>query len=70
QIEANGTLAPTGVDQHVAATLVFEGEIAESMRCIRAGLFESPVMPLDETVAVAGWMDAIRARLGVHYPFD
>ena len=48
----------------------FEGEIAEAMRCVSAGLVESPVMPLDDTVTVAGWMDAIRARIGVHYPFD
>ena len=129
---AHGALAPSGVDSHVAATLVFdggiaaqlqcgfdsraddslrilgslghivvptrfheatraslhvadaepvhverpwaingfEGEIAEAMRCIAAGLVDSPVMPLADTIAVAGWMDAIRARLGVHYPFD
>ena len=129
---AHGALAPSGVDSHVAATLVFdggiaaqlqcgfdghsddslrilgsrghivvptrfheatraslhvfgaepvhverpwaingfEGEIAEAMRCVSEGLVESPVMPLADTVAVAGWMDAMRARLGVHYPFD
>ncbi len=48
----------------------FEGEIIESMRCIADARVDSPVMPLADTVAVAGWMDAIRARLGVHYPFD
>ncbi len=132
QIDAHGTLAPTGVDQHVAATLVFEGgvcaqlqcgfigrsddslrilgarghiavparfhegtqatlhiadqepvvvdrpfeingfegEIVETMRCVAAGAIESKVMPQADTLAVAEWMDAIRARIGVRYPFD
>jgi hypothetical protein len=40
----------------------FEGEIAEAQTCIRAGLLESPRMPHAETLALLGWMDAIRAR--------
>jgi len=40
----------------------FEGEIAEAQACIRAGLAESPRMPHAETLALLGWMDAIRAR--------
>lgn len=40
----------------------FEGEMAEAQRCIRAGLSESPRMPHAETLALQGWMDAIRAR--------
>jgi len=40
----------------------FEGEIAEAQACIRAGLAESPRMPHSETLALLGWMDAIRAR--------
>lgn len=131
-MDVRGTLAPTGVDQHVAATLDFggglqsqfvcgfgmqsdnalrlmgedgcillpqrfwaaqrvelhrhkgdplvmdtpfdcnglEGEIAEAMRCIRAGLVESPVMPLSESLATLRWMDQLRARLGVRYPWE
>ncbi len=131
-IEAHGTLAPTGVDRRVAATLSFaggivsqfccgfdgaadnglrlfgerghivvprefwqateaqcwrtgaapetvqapfaingfEGEIEEAMRCARAGLVESPRLTHADTLAVLGWMDAIRARLGVRYPFE
>ena len=125
-----GRLAPTGVDQHVAATLVFEGglssqftcaldaasnnalliqgehgtihlphnfwqatqavlqrtgqpservdapfaingfegQIQEAMRCIRAGLGQSPVMPHSESLATLAWMDRLRASLGVRYP--
>ncbi|OYU44225.1 MAG: dehydrogenase [Burkholderiales bacterium PBB4] len=48
----------------------FEGEIAEVMRCVRAGLTESPRMPHNETLALITWMDAIRAQVGVRYPFD
>lgn len=48
----------------------FEYEIEEAMRCARAGLVESPVMPHAETLATLGWMDTIRARLGVRYPFE
>ncbi len=48
----------------------FEGEIEEAMRCIRAGLVESPQMPHTETLAIVRWMDEIRAQLGVSYPFE
>ncbi|NCT85531.1 MAG: Gfo/Idh/MocA family oxidoreductase [Comamonadaceae bacterium] len=40
----------------------FEGEIAEAQACIRAGRIESPRMPHAETLALLGWMDAIRAQ--------
>jgi len=40
----------------------FEGEIAEAQACIRAGRVESPRMPHEETLALLGWMDAIRAK--------
>jgi len=43
----------------------FEGEIAEAQACIRAGLVESPRMPHAESLALLGWMDAIRARFPV-----
>lgn len=48
----------------------FEYEVEEAMRCARAGQVESPVMPHAETLATLGWMDTIRARLGVRYPFE
>ena len=59
--------APT---EHLAAPHVingFEGEIAEAQACIRAGLLESPRMPHAETLALLGWMDAIRARFPEGY---
>ena len=48
----------------------FEGEIEEAMRCVRAGLGASPVMPLHETLALASGLDALRAVVGVRYPFE
>jgi predicted dehydrogenase len=48
----------------------FEYEIEEAMRCIRAGQIESPRLPHAETLAVVELMDAMRARVGVRYPFE
>ncbi len=51
----------------------FDGEglrfqVHEVHRCLAAGLTESAVMPLDETLQIASTLDAIRAPLGVTYP--
>ena len=48
----------------------FEYEIEEAMRCIRAGLAESPLLPPAESLAVVELMDALRERIGVRYPFE
>ncbi|TQJ87705.1 Gfo/Idh/MocA family protein [Streptomyces sp. SLBN-31] len=43
-------------------------EAAEVMRALRAGESESPLAPLDGTLAVMRTLDAIRDRIGVRYP--
>ena len=43
-------------------------EAAEVMRCLRAGETESPLVPLEGTLAVMATLDAIRERIGVRYP--
>jgi predicted dehydrogenase len=43
-------------------------QAAEVMRCLDRGLRESPVMPLDETLAIMETMDRIRAPWGLLYP--
>ncbi|MGW4649513.1 Gfo/Idh/MocA family protein [Kitasatospora sp. NPDC004289] len=43
-------------------------EAAEVVRCLRAGLTESPYVPLDSTLAVMRTLDAVRERIGVRYP--
>ena len=48
----------------------FEGEIVEAMRCIRAGMCESPSMPHSESLTTLAWMDRLRNSLGVRYPFE
>lgn len=53
----------------------FEGngynyEAAEAMRCLREGLTESPLVPLDETLANMATLDEIRAQWGLRFPAD
>jgi predicted dehydrogenase len=43
-------------------------EIDEVHRCLAEGRTESSVVPLDESIALATTLDAIRAELGVVYP--
>jgi predicted dehydrogenase len=43
-------------------------EAAEVGRCLRAGLTESPLVPLDGSLAVMRTLDAVRDRIGVRYP--
>jgi predicted dehydrogenase len=42
-------------------------QAAEVGRCLRAGLPESPLLPLDETLAIMATMDEIRAQIGLDY---
>jgi predicted dehydrogenase len=46
----------------------FEHQIAESMRCLRAGLLESPLMPLDESLSIMQTLDTLRQQGGLRYP--
>jgi predicted dehydrogenase len=43
-------------------------QAAEVMRALRAGERESPLVPLDGSLAVMRTLDAVRARIGVRYP--
>jgi len=58
-------------EQHIPIPLDGNGynyEAAEVERCMRAGLLESPVMPLDESLSIMQTMDSIRAQWGMKYP--
>ena len=46
--------------------MVYEAE--EVMRCLRAGLIESPLIPHEVTLAVMATLDAILRQIGVTYP--
>lgn len=48
----------------------YQFEAEEAARCIRAGELESPIMPLDETLAIMRTLDAIRAQFGLRYPME
>ncbi|MDV9189215.1 Gfo/Idh/MocA family oxidoreductase [Streptomyces sp. SR27] len=43
-------------------------EATEVMRCLRAGETESPLVPLEGSLAVMRTLDAVRDRVGVRYP--
>jgi predicted dehydrogenase len=50
---------------HHAAGHGYEFEAAETMRCLRDGLLESPLMPLDETLAILDSTDRLRQSWGL-----
>ncbi len=52
----------------VGNALNYEAE--EVMRCLRAGLKESPLMPLDESIQIMECMDKIRKPWGLVYSND
>jgi predicted dehydrogenase len=46
----------------------YQYEAAEVHRCLRAGLLESPIMPLDETRRLLETSDTLRRSWGLIYP--
>ena len=48
----------------------FEYQTEEAMRCIRAGLLESPTASHDYTLSMMTLMDDIRKEIGLKYPFE
>jgi predicted dehydrogenase len=68
---ARYTLVRAGAEPELFET-PFDGfgyhfEAAEVHRCLRAGLLESPLVPLADTLAVLATLDAVRAQIGVTY---
>ena len=45
-------------------------EAQEVARCLGTGELESPIMPLDETVALMRILDVARAQIGLKYPME
>jgi predicted dehydrogenase len=43
-------------------------QAAEVGRCLGLGLKESPLLPLDESVAILGTLDEVRRQIGLTYP--
>ena len=48
----------------------FQYEIEAVGQCLRAGLTESDVMPLDETLAIMQTLDRMRESWGLRYPIE
>jgi predicted dehydrogenase len=48
----------------------FYYECEEVMRCLDAGLKESPLMTLDDSIRVIEQLDTVRAEIGLKYPVD
>jgi len=48
----------------------FVYQVREAARCIRQGLKESPVIPVEETVRIMGVLDDIRRQLPLRYDFE
>lgn len=46
----------------------YQFQAIETMRCVRAGLTESPVMPLDESIRLMEVLDECRSLWGLRYP--
>jgi len=45
-------------------------QAAEVGRCLRAGLTESPILTLAETLSIMETMDEVRRQIGLHYPSE
>ncbi|MEK3712905.1 Gfo/Idh/MocA family protein [Paenibacillus sp. FSL R7-0333] len=66
ELYVNGELAERFEDDRASVGYCFEAE--EVGRCLQAGLTESPVMTLDESVALMKLLDEVRAQWGLKYP--
>jgi predicted dehydrogenase len=63
----------SGSVEHFAEPRIGQGlrYQAEHVRdCLRDGIADSPVMPLDETLSIMTTMDEIRRQIGLRYPAD
>ena len=45
-------------------------QAAEVGRCLRAGLTESPILTLDETLSIMETLDEVRRQIGLRYPSE
>lgn len=63
-----GASEQTYRDQRTERGMGHEAE--EAMRCLRQGLLESPIIPLDETHAIMQTLDRIRSEHNLRFPAD
>jgi predicted dehydrogenase len=61
----------TGIRERVDVPHVGGGlrhQADEVGRCLRAGLTESPILPLAQTISIMETMDEVARQIGLHYP--
>jgi predicted dehydrogenase len=66
---AGGPADPVEISEGLIGTGL-ANEALEVVRCLRHGETESPLVPLDDTVAMMRQMDRIRDQVGVRYETD
>lgn len=67
----SATLQVSGQDPvHISDSAGYHYEAAEVASCLRAGRTESPLMSLDESIAIAQTLSQARAEIGLIYPFE
>ena len=69
----SATWVSDGESQEITEGVIGTGlanEALEVIRCLRNGETESPLVPLDETVALMRLMDRIRQKIGLRYSAD
>jgi hypothetical protein len=67
------TLKTGDDEQIISCPMVGNGynyEAIEAGNCIRTGLLESELMPLNETLSLMKIMDEIRTQIGLKYPIE
>jgi predicted dehydrogenase len=67
------TISHGGKEETIACPFDGNGyqfEAIEVQRCVRAGLTESSVLPLDETLSIMQTMDTLRSQWGQKYPME
>ncbi len=67
--DVGGPAEPVEISEELIGTGL-ANEALEVVRCLRNGETESPLVPLDDTVALMRQMDRIRGQVGVRYGGD
>ncbi|MEU2350934.1 Gfo/Idh/MocA family oxidoreductase [Modestobacter sp. NPDC049651] len=70
RLEVQAGEGPSRTEEFPLVGSGYPGELREVTRCVQEGLTESPVLPLDHTLAMMRLLDDARAQLGVVYPGD
>ena len=58
------------LERMIKASVEYQYEAAEVMRCLRAGKLESDIMPLEESLRIMKTLDEIRKQWGLKYPME